>query len=220
MKKQRNPSDFVEKTAVNTFNTIKKYEWKYRNIIFLAASFVLAYFILTSPQAVSFIKDMGNFGYPASFVAGMFFTYGLTAPLATVTLVTLSQNLNPIFVALIGAVGSVISDYIIFHFVRNRLLKEIKMLSNDVTRLTKPISYLFFWEELRIRLWHSISKSKIWHLMIPVLAGFIIASPLPDEIGVALFGAVKFPIKKFLLVSYTLNFAGILIIGYSVRFFG
>ncbi len=209
----------IYKTTEKTIIKIGKYHWKYKNLIFLVISFIAAYYIISSEQVSSLIQELGNFGYMASFLAGMFFSYGITTAPATVALFNLGQNLNPFLIALIGASGTVISDYIIFRFVRDRLLDEIKLLSKDVKTLTKPVSALFFWEELRIRLWRAISHSKLWNVIIPVIAGFIIASPLPDEIGVALFGAIKFDPKKFIAVAYFLNFAGILVISSLARLF-
>ena len=210
----------IYKTTRKTIKRIEGYQWKYRNIILLVLSIFVAYYILGSEQVVSFIQGFGNLGYPAAFIAGMFFSYGITIAPATVALFNLGQTLNPFLIAFIGAIGTVISDYIIFRFVRDRLLDEIKLLSKEVKTITKPVSYLLFWEEFRIRLWRAISRSKIWNLLIPVIAGFIIASPLPDEIGVALFGAVKFDPKKFVMIAYLLNFVGILIVAYSARIVG
>ena len=47
-----------------------------------------------------------------------------------------------------------------------------------------------------------------------VIAAIIIASPLPDEIGAAIFGALKVKTKYFLVISYTLNFLGILTVAW------
>lgn len=216
MKKAGYPEN-IYRTTRNTTIKVERYQWKYRNLILLTISFFVAYYILRSGGVVSLIQGLSNFGYPASFVAGLFFSYGITIAPATAALFNLGQTFNPFLIALIGACGTVISDYIIFRFVRDRLLDEIKLLSKEIKSVTKPISHLFFWEELRIRLWNAISRSRVWNLLIPVIAGLIIASPLPDEIGVALFGAVKFNPKKFVIIAYLLNFFGILAIAYSTR---
>ena len=220
MKKKVKYPEKVYRTTEKTIRRIEKYQWKYRNIMLLVLSIFVAYYILRSEQVVSFIQGFGNLGYPAAFIAGLFFSYGITIAPATVALFNLGQTLNPFLIAQIGAIGTVISDYIIFKFVRDRLLDEIKTLSKEVRTLTKPVSSLFFWEEFRVRLWRAVSHSKVWQMMIPVIAGLIIASPLPDEIGVALFGAVKFDTKKFVVIAYLLNFVGILIIASSARVIG
>ncbi|MBI2545133.1 MAG: hypothetical protein HYW22_00855 [Candidatus Aenigmarchaeota archaeon] len=211
----------TENNATKTLKTIEKFEFKYHNLILLTASFVAAYFILSTDSILQFINQLGYLGYPASFFGGLLFTYGITTPIATAFLFNLSKDLNPFYVAFIGAFGAVISDYLIFKFVRSKLLKEIKLLSREIENINSPILSLFKPEQrFIVNLWRDVSKSKIWHSIIPVIAGFIIASPLPDEIGIALFGAIKFPTKNFLFVSYTLNFTGILMIGYSVKLFG
>lgn len=216
MKKAEYPEKLY-KTTKKTIRRIGRYQWKYRNLLLLALSLLFAYYMLKTPQMMSFIEGLGNFGYPAAFALGMLFTYAFTAVPATVAIFSLGEVLNPVLIALIGAVGSVVGNYIIFRLMRDRLLKEIDMLSKEVKNLTKPVSALFFWEEMRIRIWRAISKSKIWQIFVPVFAGFILASPLPDEVGVAIFGAVKFNPEKFIVVSYLLHFAGILAIAYSAR---
>ncbi len=180
----------------------------------------MAYYIVKTPFVVSFLSNLGNLGYPATFIAGLFFSYGLTTAPATAAIYNLGLTLNPFLIAFIGAFGSVISDFIIFKFVKNRLANEIKLLATDINRLRKPISSLFFEEELIVRIWKKFSKSKIWAVIVPVIGGFIIASPLPDEIGVAMFGAIKFNTKKFLIISYLFNFIGILLIALSTNIFG
>ena len=46
-----------------------------------------------------------------------------------------------------------------------------------------------------------------------MVAGFIIASPLPDEIGVTMIAASKsISAKVFSVISYVLNTAGIFVI--------
>lgn len=207
----------IYRTTRKIIRKVGKYQWRYRNLIFLALSFVFAYYMLKTPQMISFTEGLGNFGYPAAFALGMLFTYAFTAVPATVAIFSLGEVLNPVLIALIGAVGSVIGNYIIFKLVRDRLLKEINMLSKEVNNITKPVSVLFFWEEMRIRIWRAISRSNVWQVFVPVFAGFILASPLPDEVGVAIFGAVKFNPEKFMVVSYVLHFIGILVVAYSSR---
>ncbi len=204
-------------TTENTIQKMGKYNWKYRNLILLALSFAAAYYILKSGTIASSIQNLGNFGYPASFAAGMLFSYGLTTAPATVALFNLGKTLNPFLIAAIGACGTVISDYVIYRIVKDNLLDEIFLLSREIKNLTKPVSHLFFWEDLRVRIWKGILHSKIWNTIIPIIAGLIIASPLPDEFGAALFGAIRFEPRKFLVAAYVFNFIGIFIVAYSAK---
>jgi hypothetical protein len=149
----------------------------------------------------------------------MLFTYALTTIPATAALYNLGENFNPFLIAFIGAFGSVISDYLIFRFVRDRLMTEIKLLSKEINNLTEPLSNLVSTKRIRVVIWKKISHSRIWSLLVPVIAGFIIASPLPDEIGVAIFGAAKYEPKKFMIISYCLNFVGIFAVTYLAKIF-
>jgi len=191
---------------------LRKFEWKHRNLMIFFLSIVLAYFILRSELMLVFIQNLGKLGYFAVFVLGILFTYALTALPATAVLYDLGHTLNPFLIAFIGAFGSVIGNYMIFHFVKNKLIREIKLLSKEINMLTKPVSSLVLHEEIRIVIWKRVSRSKIWKTLIPIMAGLIIASPLPDEIGAALFGAARYDTKKFLVYSYILHFIGILVV--------
>jgi len=198
----------LEKTVLK----IEKFEWKHKNLILLFISIVVAYFILRYKPIISLIHGLSYFGYLASFVLGMLFTYALTTIPATAVLYNLGENFNPFLIAFIGAFGSVLSDYLIFRFVRDRLMVEINLLSKEINNLTEPLSNLVSTKRMRIIIWKKISSSRIWKTLVPVIAGFIIASPLPDEIGVAIFGAAKYEPRKFLVISYVLNFIGIFVI--------
>ena len=47
--------------------------------------------------------------------------------------------------------------------------------------------------------------------------GLILASPLPDELGVAVLGFSKMRLKYFALLSFVFNFLGIAVIGLVAR---
>lgn len=182
-----------------TVEILRKFHWKYKNLIFLTISIVVSYLLVTSGLLLNFITKFSSVGYFSSFVAGLFFSYGLTTPIATASLYLLGKILNPFFVAFVGAFGAVSSDYLIFWFVKDRLLEEIKLAS----------------EELGVKLPNlrkTLLKSRNVIRIAPFIAGIIVASPLPDEFAAVLFAAVKYELKKFILYSYLFNFFGILII--------
>ncbi len=176
------------------WKTIKRYEWRYHNIILLSASVIAAYYIMRNEVAQELISGLGDLGYIGAFFGGLLFSYGLTTAPAFAILFLLGKSLNPIVIALIGAMGSVVSDYIIFKFVRDRLSRDIMFLLKD----------------LGIRL--HILKVHRWKSLVPILAGFIIASPLPDELALALLGGVHFDTRKFIAYAYAFNAIGIFFI--------
>ena len=174
------------------------YIWRRRSTAFVILSIIIAYMFLTSSYIHQSIENLGYFGYLGSFIIGIFYTYSLTTVPATVGLFIIAENLNPILIALTGAAGSVLSDFIIYRFVKDSLIKELE----EFPIIKKNIHTVF----------KSIRYSKFLKHFIPLIAGFIIASPLPDELGASLFGAIKLRTKNFLLYSYLFNFIGILTI--------
>jgi len=179
-------------------NDLRQFEWKHQNLIFLFVSLIIAYILIESTTVHEIIKSIGGFGYVGAFFAGMLFAYALTAAPASAALFILGNTLRtPFIIAVIGACGAMISDYLIFRFVRDKLMKEIRTTEKEI--LGREIQF-------------KIKPNGLAAKIIPILAGIIIASPLPDEIGVALLGAVKIQTRKFLQYSFILNLIGIFII--------
>ena len=144
--------------------------------------------LITSTQEVRFI---------GSFIAGIFFVSVFTAAPATVALGEIAQSNSVIAVAILGGLGALIGDLIIFRFVKDRVSEHFSYLikASKTERIV------------------SIFKLKLFRWIIPFVGALIIASPLPDEIGVAMLGLSKMKNSYFILLSFVLNSAGILIIG-------
>ena len=141
-----------------------------------------------------------SFGYIGIFLGGVFYAYGFTAAPAVAILLTLAKQQNFIFAGIIGGVGALLSDIIIFLFIKYSFMDEIEKLKKEkiVISMRKIIKKL--------------SGSFSNHLLL-IIACFLIASPLPTEIGVALMVAMKgLSMKKFLLIAYLLHTLGIFII--------
>ncbi|MBI2626697.1 MAG: hypothetical protein HYW77_00425 [Parcubacteria group bacterium] len=144
--------------------------------------------LITSTQEMRFI---------GSFIAGIFFVSVFTAAPATVALGEIAQSSSAITVAIFGGLGALIGDLIIFRFVKDKVSEHFDYL----IKVSKS-ERLF-----------SIFKLKLFRWIIPFVGALIIASPLPDEIGVSMLGLSKMKNSYFVLLSFILNSAGILIIG-------
>jgi uncharacterized membrane protein YdjX (TVP38/TMEM64 family) len=131
---------------------------------------------------------------PGSFLAGMGFTSLFTLAPASVVLIEISHVYSPFVVALIGAAGAVLGDLFLFMFVRNSFSEGAMMLLNAPLR-----------QRLRVLRHHPLL-----HWILPLTGALIIASPLPDELGLALMGFSKMDTRIFVPISYTMNFLGIL----------
>ncbi len=137
----------------------------------------------------------------AAFIAGMFFTSVMTTAPAVAVLGVLSLHINPFALAVIGAAGSVCGDYLIFMFVRDRLSDDFSYL---IRREGSPRFFKIF-------------HRKTFRWLLPFIGGLIIASPLPDELGLTLLGLTKMRTGRFILLSFVFNAAGILLIALAAH---
>ena len=170
---------------------------KYPKLLFLIFTFIIAYLIFTWRDFSPFHNFLFSLGYFGTFLAGMFFTSGFTAAPATAIMLILAQEQDILFTGFIAGFGALIGDLIIFTFIRYSLADEIEKLSKE-----KSMNYL-----------KNKNPNALKKYFVLALAGFIIASPLPDEIGVALLaGSKQISTKFFSVLSYILNTAGIFVI--------
>ena len=63
----------------------------------------------------------------------------------------------------------------------------------------------------------SLLRSRYIAWTLPIIGVFILASPLPDELGVSLLGISKISEAKFIFISYVSNAVGILMIASVAR---
>jgi hypothetical protein len=165
-------------------------------------SVLLAIMLVKTGVLQEILESIGGGKFIGSFVAGIFFTSFFTTAPAIATLLEISQN-NPIFTtALFGAMGAVIGDLIIFRFIRDRLGEHVAEVVGH-NSFIKTAKTLF---KLRYFRWFTF-----------LLGGFLIASPLPDELGIGLLGFSKMKSKYFIPVSFIFNFIGIILIGIISR---
>lgn len=137
----------------------------------------------------------------ASFVAGMFFTSVFTTAPAIAVLGSLGATYPLFVVALVGGLGALIGDAVIFRFFK-------KNISQDVG--------------YALALTHSQKIQKLLELktfrwFLTSIGALIIASPLPDELGLALLGLSRVPLKFFVPISFTFNVIGIYVVGTIAR---
>ncbi|MFH0889514.1 MAG: VTT domain-containing protein [Candidatus Aenigmatarchaeota archaeon] len=183
-----------------------KYRWKHRNLVLIFIATAFAVYIASTPQVAQLIESSGNLGYLGSFIAGFFFSSLFTVPPATVVLILLGKTHDPFMIALIGASGTAIADLIIFKFVK----KSIANLSEEIIEVKLFIERynpLHFSKDSKI-------VQRIKSHMLPILAGIIIASPIPDEIAIGMLGAANYSRNKMLVLAFTANFVGILVLAY------
>lgn len=176
-------------------------KWKYPYLTAVGFSVLLAIYIGTNESFKNWLLGLGSFEYIGALIAGILFTSSFAVAISIAMISILAQNINPLALGLIGGVGSVIGDLIIFKLVRGHLTEELSLL---------------FGKEGTVYVKH-ILRSKYVAWTLPLIGAFIIASPLPDELGVSLLGVSKMSESKFIGISYLFNAIGILMIASVAR---
>ncbi|MBI4452492.1 hypothetical protein HY637_03620 [Candidatus Woesearchaeota archaeon] len=181
------------------FRSIERHILAYPKFLLLFITFVVAYLLFTGRAYYPLNNFVISIGYLGMFIAGAMFAYGFTAAPATAMMLIMAKELNIVTAGLIGGLGALAGDLIIFSFIRLSFADEIKKLSHE--KIFKKFN--------------GNIPIHIKKYVIPVFAGFIIASPLPDEIGVTLLAAYKHvSVEFFMLISYVLNTIGIFFVLY------
>ncbi len=170
---------------------------RYPKFILLTLTFIFAYVLFRGRTFLSFHDFLLSLGYFGTFLTGVLFSYGFTAAPATAILLILAKEQNILLAGFIAGFGALISDLLIFTFVRVSFADEIEKLSKE-----KVLNHI-----------HNRIPSVFKKYFIATVAGFIIASPLPDEIGVSLLAiSTNISVRMFFAISYTLNTLGIFVI--------
>ena len=172
---------------------------KYPKFSLLLITYILTAFIFggfLNEEMKNSILDLHYFG---AFIAGVMFTYSFTAGVATAIFLIIGHGNNLIVSGLIGGLGALLGDLAIFKILRGYFKEEISKLGQE-----KII--MLFSQNAR-------AEAILKHYALPILGAIIIASPLPDELGVSLFAMDKIvKTKLFVVMSYVLNTAGIFVI--------
>lgn len=183
--------------------TLKMFHWKYKNLTYLTISLLLAAYVFNNENLHSILLHLGNLGYIGAFFAGILFVSTFTVSIGTIIFLILAESLSPIELGIIAGLGAVVGDFLIFHLVRDNLAQEVAQLYNAVDAN------------------HHVQKvlhTKYFAWTLPVFGALIIASPLPDEIGVSLMGISRMSTIKFAGLSFVLNTLGIFLIASASTF--
>jgi len=170
--------------------------------LLIVAVSVLMGFLLIETQAVPRLLSLASEArILTSFLAGMFFASVFTTIPATIALGEIAQEYSLFWTAFFGGLGALVADFVIFRFFRDDVSDALIALFKGSARTR--LARIF---HLRLFRW-----------LTPFLGAIIIASPLPDELGLVIWGFSKLPTKYFVPLSFTLNAMGILVIGLVAR---
>lgn len=168
-----------------------------RDLGVIILSIVVAVILAKTGVLAGLLTSAQKWEILGSLIAGMFFVSIFTAAPAGVVLFEIAAANSIWEVALFGGIGALIGDLLIFRFIKDNLSEDIRWL----IRKTKQERLV------------SIFRFKLFRWLIPFIGALVVASPLPDEVGLAMMGLSKMKTAIFIPISFALNFLGILAIG-------
>jgi len=175
------------------------FKLKYPKILTLIEFALLAYIIFSDPFFAEYVKELHQYGYYSMFFFGSLFTFGFTTSFAIGYFITYTPA-NIWLAGLIGGMGAMIGDLVIFKFVKFSFEEEFKKIKRE--KITREVDHLIK---------RAVGR-KIKHYLMYAFAGIIIASPLPDEAGVVMItGLTEIKPITLAIISFIFNTLGILI---------
>jgi len=173
-----------------------------RDLLIICFSVLIAFLLIRFGVVQDVVSSVNELKIIGSFIAGFFFTSAFTIAPAAIALTEISQSTSPVTVAFWGALGSLVGDLVIYLFVRDRF-------SDDLIEVLHT-----FKNERKIK---NFFKKGFFRWLSPVLGALIIASPLPDELAIAIMGISKVRMSLFIPIVFVMSFFGILILGLIAR---
>ena len=127
--------------------------------------------------------------YLGALVAGMLFTSLFTTPLAITIFLSLAPEMNVLALVVTGALGALLGDLILFTLIRHTFTGDVEYLLNQR-------SY---------RRYTAVLHRRVFRWVIPFVGALIIASPLPDELGITLMGVSHMNASTLAAISFIMN---------------
>lgn len=161
----------------------------------LVISFILALTFVAGQFGVIdlVVKLLEPYYILAIFVSGFFFTSVFTTIPAIALLAHFGSVHDPLLVAFVGASGSLLGDALVFRFFNREMMPDMRaVIAHSPFKKIK----------------HALNN-RAFRFFITSLGAIVIASPLPDEIGLALMGISRVSLPVFIVLSYTFNMVGI-----------
>ena len=163
-----------------------------------SALIIIITFVLIIDTVIvqSLLQEITSLGYLGILLAGVLFVSFFTAAPAVVILFSFAEGYNPLIISVIAGFGAMLGDYIILRFAEDDIGKELK-----------PVA-----EKLKLMDFINLLHKKRFKPITATLGAIIIASPFPDEAGIALLGLSRISTISLLLLTFILNSVGILIL--------
>jgi hypothetical protein len=175
--------------------------WPLKHTTLVAIVLVVFISILDTVIVRTFFEFSTSLGFASAFLAGMFYVSLFTAAPAIIMLAELSKTIDAIPLILVASLGSVLGDLIILKIFRDNIYEEMKYLG----------------KKLGIGIKIRKSQRKTVSLLLALVGIFVLGSPLPDEVGIAMLGMTQYSKARILLVAFLANSVGIAVIVFAAR---
>ena len=166
------------------------YKNLFRDLFFIAVSIFISLWIVRLGVLHNITSVMSELMFIATFITGFFFTLAFTIVPATIVLAEFAHHISHLQLAFWGACGALVGDLTIFFFVSDRFTQDIL----DVIKISKAKKLTHFF------------KKGYFRWLSPLIGALIIASPLPDEIGITMMGVSKTRLSLIVPISFCMNF--------------
>jgi len=146
----------------------------------VSISFILLSFILVfagiDKEVTSYLLSFGSAG---AFVAGVFYTLGITTPFAMVVILEIMRASDPAVAAILASFSAAAVDCLLFLMVRDALESSARQLMEKIRKKFEKASAIF-----------------------PLAGLMVFGMPLPDELGLALMEMTKIELPKLFAVVF------------------
>lgn len=166
--------------------------------------FQIAVLVLGIALAVEFartssLNELVSYGLGwqifAIFIIGAMYSSVLTAAPATVGLVRLAETGLPLWlIVVVGGIGAMLSDLILFGLIKVHFIDAL-------TQKFKKNPH---------GIYVTLTKIKPFRFLVAMLGAIIIATPIPDEIGLAMMGLGDADWRLVAAIGFIFNMAGIM----------
>lgn len=177
---------------------------KYPNLTIFFVIIIFTIILYQTGILNYWVKSLERLGYVGIILVGMFFVSTFTVTPAGTILILMMEDFNILLISILAGFGGMLGDYFIFRFVKDGLVGELKIIFERVSGNG-------------FRKIGEILHTGYFAWLGPFVGAIIIASPLPDELGIGLLGIYKLNDKKFALITFVLDTVGIFILLSAVK---
>lgn len=171
--------------------------FRYKNIIVFAVGLAISLILFFTGGLSGAVAAIGDLSYVGSLIMGMLYATSLGAGFASVAFVAIGEKFDPLTVAVLGGVGAMIADLAILRFLTSGIMDELKTIFQG---------RFYFIRSERVK---RIFKTRTARFFGPLVGFFIIASPLPDELGVLVLASFGVRMGRTIPLFFILNAVGI-----------